>query len=455
MADLPLLLHHPHALAGSRYAPPRMQEALLARLQLERTLAHNAGCVTVLCAPPGSGKTTLLHQHYQRLRAQHAGVRWLTLSPEDNDPQRLQQHLAIALLSHADAPLCNSALPADLHAFIDGLELLTHPPALELLLQLLLHLPADASVYTTAHQLLHPSLHDARLRGVLRVMDAQQLRLSHVEAATLLGAQWPPELAMQLNLRMQGWIAGVRLLQHSPHTAQQWLADTHGRRLVPTALADYFESVLCQAMRPQLLQTLMELSTLERFRSELYAALPSPPCAWSEMEQLLQSGWFLQQLPESPAWLQVHPALGQYLRQRLQRHAPERYWALRQFAAQWHAEQGYGKEAVRHAVQLGTPQATLIMEQAGAIAIDLGEGLDVMLEQPLPPERAAELPLVYLGQIYHRFRQGRVQEARQMFDAAQAHTQHFTRIHNPLLQDEVRGWHCLLHLVMLLSLIHI
>lgn len=426
-----------------------MQATQLIRPQLLEQLNQGAGCIYVLCAPPGSGKTSLLYQHYQQLQSQQRPVYWLNLSAQDNAPDVLQQHLAAAWQGAHHAALGCGAAPSHLHLFLDGLELLTDPPALALAMQQLLSLPCDATAYTTAHQLHHPSLHDARMRGVLRVLDAQQLRLSDAEAATVLGPQWPPELASQLNQRMQGWVAGLRLLQHTPAAAQQWLADTQCQRLLPTALADYFENMLCRHMRADLLHTLMELSTLEHFRAELYADLPAPPCAWADIEHLLHCGWFLQQVPYAPTWLHVQPALGQYLRQRLQRYAPQRYLELRHFAAQWHAQQGYGKEAVRHAVQLGTAQAPFIVEQAGAIAIDLGEGPDVMLEPALPPQRAAELPLLYLGQIYHRFRHGRVQEARHMFDAANALTQHFTHIHSQHLHSEVRGWHCLLHLVLL------
>lgn len=427
-----------------------MQEGeLLARPQLAQALAQGAGCITLLCAPPGSGKTTALVQRYQALSAQQQPVLWLSLTPQDNQLPTLRQHLGLAFLDDAHAALEEALLPPQLHAFVDGLEHLTEPAARALAVQWLLTIPDSSSVYTTAHYLQDMALHDARLRGLLRVVDASQLRLSTAEAAELLGDAWPPELAHQANQRMQGWAAGLRLLRPNPQAARQWLNDSIGKQLLPSALADYFEELVCALLPAQTLQTMMELSTFERFRSELFADMPEAPCEWPLIEQLLRGGWFLQQAHDAPEWLHFHPALGQYLRQRLQRQAPERYKALRHFAASWNAAQGFAEEAVRHATQLHTAQAPHIIEQAGAITVDLGEGPDVMLEPTLAPERAAELPLVILGQIYYRFRQGRVLEARQLFDAASTHTQHFTRIANPSLRDEVRGWHCLMHVVML------
>ena len=447
----------PARLGGAHHSdtPPRLLDALIARPAIARQLAQGRGCVTLLCAPPGSGKTTALLQHYRQLQGQSDRVCWIALSSADNDARQLHAHLLRALPhspAHTPEPAHAAPLlfPEHTHVLLDGMELLHEPAARSLAEQFLLSLPESSSACATLHQIQGPVLQEARLRGIVQVMDASSLRLSDAEAQALLGEPWTREQVSSLNQRMQGWAAGLRLLQRAPEATYHWLHDTTGQRPLPDAVTAYFEDLLRSHLSPQGLQALMQLSTFERFRPEMFTAMPAPPCEWDVVEQLLRWGWFLQAEAQSPPWIRFHPALGQYLCQRLQRYAPARYQELRHFAACWFAEHGHAEDAVRHAVQLPhVLQAAHIIEQAGAITVDLGAGPDVVFSQALPPERAAELPLLFLGQVYYRFRHGRLQEARRMFDAACALTADFTQITVAHQHDEVLGWARTLRCVLL------
>lgn len=450
----------PAAREHPRYAPPRFFDTLFVRPHLAKALQAGAGKLNLLYAPPGCGKTSALTLHYQQLQhAPTARVYWLSLHALHNDLPCLLAHLCEALHQPQHTHWHMLSLPAQAHVFIDGLEQLSNPQAREHLLHLLLQLPAGTTAYSTDHPLHSTAqglpcgqrLHQAHLQGAVQIIDISQLRLRNAEALQLLGPPWQPQHAALLNQRMQGWAAGLRLLQRTPHAAEKWLHDGLSQGMLPPSLSTYFDEVVCRFLPPATLVMLMALATLERFRSELLADMPQPRWDWSHIEPLLRGGWFMQAVPHAPEWVEVHPALAQHLRLRLQRQEPARYQALREFAAYWNAAQGHASEAVRHANQLRTPCATQLIEQAGAITVELTDGPDVMLGCPLPPERAAELPLVFLGQIYFRFRQGRMQEARHLFHTACQCTAHFTQLKFPALHDEVRGWYRLIHTLLLFA----
>lgn len=443
-------LHGP-SLAG-RYHPPRLLQALVPHPQLADVLGEERGVVVLLTGPPGSGKTSALAALHGQWAALSAAVRWLTLGEDDNDPAVLRRHLQQAF---APAPMSQDpagaaeeepVVPPGMACFLDGLDILVHAQARAEAERFLLSLPPSSSMLVGTLSLQGVVLQEARLRGLVRMVGPEFLRMNEAQATALLGPGWTPMEVERLNRCVDGWAAGLRFLARAPEVARRWLESPEGGAAVPAEMADYFEDALCARMAPELLAVLMDASVLMHFTPELLAVLPPvpeypEPQRWPWVEAQIRRGMFLRYADEERHWVVVHPALGRYLRQRLCRWRPARHDELQRFAATWFARHGHAAEAVRHAAAMADKtMAAQIIETAGAISVDAGNGPDVELGTYLPAERAGALPLLFLAQVYHRIRHGKLHEARAALAAARAHTQGFTQLHAGGDSTAVRAW---------------
>lgn len=438
----------PSAGLGTRFLPPRLGEALLPRPELERQLLAAEGRVALLLAPPGSGKTLLMARHHAVMAGAGRRTHWLTLTPDDNDPDVLRRSLAQAFCPDHDTAALPD-VPPGIAGFIDGLEQLAQPAARELAERFLLSVPADSCMLASSSSPHSRLLHDGRLCGLVHVLGPHALRMDDTEACALLGPTYSLAQVERLNQFTGGWAAGLRFLARAPDACLRLLGQPdHSQALPPPEMTDYFEHIL-ERMPAEALSVLMELSALERFTPELLAALPAPPCDWARVEQYMRNNLFLHHADDSRNWAAFHPAFGHHLRQCLRRLRPERYTEIRHFAASWFEAHGHTAEAVRHAVTLReTPLAARIIENTGAIAVDLADGPDVTLEY-LPVSQAGELPLLFMAQIYHRIRNGRQREAQAIFEQAMTATRGFTRVHTGADCPVVLSWAHMLEVVFL------
>ncbi|UYP30447.1 LuxR C-terminal-related transcriptional regulator [Pseudomonas sp. Z8(2022)] len=436
---------------GSRFRPPRLMQALLPRPHLVQQIIDNLGSVSVLIGPPGGGRTVLMNECYQELAAAGEPVCWVNLSYADNDPATLHQHLshAFALPDSSSQDLLPE-MPAGVSGFIDGVHWLENREALDRLQNFVLSVAANGRIVLAASQLKAHNLRRAELGGVIRVIGPSQLRMRDDEAAALIGGQYSREQIGQLNTLVDGWPAGLRFLQRAPQFCAQYLANPQSPPALPEELADYFETHICQGMSPARLDALMELSVLQRFIPELVAALPGAVSHWGLIDELLREGWMIRYADSRQRWACVSPALGLYLATRLSRFNPQRYRELKYFVARWLGEQGYAKEAVLHAVALDQPPvAARLIEDAGAVALDLGRGPNIQLSELLPVEQAGEFPLLFISQVYQRVRAGRLREARSLFEQAWQQTEGFTRVSSSAAGQEVQSWAQLYRVVFL------
>jgi LuxR family maltose regulon positive regulatory protein len=425
-------------LRTSRFTPPRLMHPLLPRPHLCQLIHGSLGAVTVLLGPPGGGRTVLMSECHQQLADAGESVCWLSLSYADNDPVTLRQHLIQAFNLADDMVL---EVPPGISGFIDGTHWLDDPQAVELLQGFVLGAPASSRIVLTARQLRAQSLRSAELSGLIRVIGPSQLRMDDNEAEVLLAGAYTREQVSQLNAFVDGWPAGLRFLQRAPQFCSRFLLNPHIPPGLPEDLSDYFESHICQGMPAARLEALMELSVMQRFMPELVAALPDAACDWSLVDELLRDGWMVRYIDQQQRWVQVHPALGLYLSTRFSRYRPDRYRQLKHFVAHWLRDNGYPREAVRHAVALDEPPlAAKLLEDAGAVALDLGMGPSIQLAELMPVERAGEFPLLFISQIYQRIRTGRLREASALFEQAWEHTKGFSLISSSPSQQQVASW---------------
>lgn len=411
------------------FCPPHFAGGLLPRGALVARLLEAKKPMTVLIGPPGSGKTAALTLLHDSLLEQAMPVLWADLGRGDLDTIESQLGNFLATVPNDGCFL-----------LLDGFERVTDGAMRDRIERMLADLPATMRVAMTAHGLRAPYLYDLWLRGLLEIIEPEALRLGGAEASLLLGPRWSSQDADLLNGFVDGWAAGLRFLAHDPDAAGALLAADKGNAALPRGLSDYFDDVVCAQLPPDMLQLLMELSAFDRFSSDTVAAMPTA-IAWTEVEALIRSGAFVRYRDGSCEWAGYHPAFGRHLRRKMRQAHPARFDQLRHFAATWFADRGLAADAVRHAVGIADKTtAARIIERAGAISVDLADGPDISLDVQIPPERAVDMPMLFLGQVYNRLRHGQYRAARTAFDAAAKLTDGYTKIENPADAEIVAAW---------------
>lgn len=431
------------SIVSSRYSPPRTLEALIERPALLSALLTDAsGKITVLAGPHGCGKTSVLMELYRACANQGLEVRWLNLTPEDNQAELLRRHLlsAFGLPQEVNEEEGLPDLPEGTVAFIDGLEHLTSPVTHALAEWFMLSLPASSMLFTTATRLRGSLLHSARLRGLVSIVGTDCLRMDVDEARQLLGCDYTAHEISYLTSFMDGWAAGLRFLQRNPDCCRRLLS-SRSDKVLPAEMIDYFDEQFAAKLPADTLHALTQLSVFERFTPSLLAAMPAPPCTWQLVEEQILNGLILDYADDRREWVAFHPAFSLYLRHRLRCRAPARYEELKLFAAQSLLAEGHHAEAVHHATGLScTPTAARIIEEAGGITVQAGQGRNTTLEELIAPQQAGELPLLFISQLYQRIRCGRFREARAAFDEAWLLTEGFTRIEPGSDSAVVQAW---------------
>jgi len=435
---------------GRRCQPPPLPADLVARPGLMARLQGPPGRICVVHGPPGCGKSLLLATFHAQLQTQAVPVRWLNLTAEDNQPESLRRHLAQAFPA-ADGELSGDEpgqLPAGAVAFIDNLEQVTDGAAQALLQWFLLGLPGDSRLLLASQQLPGAVVQQARLQGTLEVIEPAALRMDTDAALQLLGNHHAPEAAARLHGLVAGWAAGLRLLAQDAPACLRLLACTDGQTPLPAVMHDYFDAMIAARWRGSSLQGLRELGTLGAICPGLITAIDDLNADWQMVEDLRRSGWLITDQASERDQVYLHPALARHLDLQLRRSHPHRHAQLHQLAAQWCAGHGQPAQVLRHAVAISQPgQAALLVEQAGAINIDLADGPDLCLQPALTAAQAGALPLLFLSQVYQLIRRGHPLQAQDLFEQACAATDDFQRIDPHADTEHVRAWAELMRLV--------
>jgi LuxR family maltose regulon positive regulatory protein len=209
---------------------------------------------------------------------------------------------------------------------LDDYHVIDAKPANDALAFLLDHLPPQMHLVITTREDPNLPLARLRVRGQLTELRAADLRFTPAEAAAFLnqgmGLNLTEEAIAALDLRTEGWIAGLQLaalsVQGRADTADFIHSFTGSHRFV----MDYLlEEVLHQ--QPQPIQTfLLHTSILDRLCGPLCDAvmgiLPDgPPSGQETLERIEQANLFLIPLDSQRRWYRYHHLFGDLLRQRL------------------------------------------------------------------------------------------------------------------------------------------
>ena len=204
-----------------------------------------------------------------------------------------------------------------------------------------------------------------RARGHVTEIRTRDLRFRPDESAEFLGkvlaAPFSPSAMAMLDQRLEGWIAGLRLVTLSlcgRVNAESELAGLSGTHI---ELADYLVAEVVSCQTPAILRFLLETSILDRFCAALCkyilssdAGSSDAPCDVQACIQWLENNnLFVTPLDSERQWYRYHHLFQELLQRRLLAEmGPARVTELHRRAAAWFAGQGLIDEALRHALAI-------------------------------------------------------------------------------------------------------
>lgn len=371
------------ALEGRLFRPP-LPDGYVPRNRLcTRLAAGLSGRLLLISAPAGFGKSSVAIEFCQNLPEDWQSA-WLGLSPRDSDPGRFLERL-LAALQQFFPQLGAQALgllkmrqrhqPFAFEEWLDGLldELSMHlmlgkpvllvlddyhlaqGPVLDRCLQFFLnHLPAGLIIMVTSRQ--RPEWHLARLRLSRQLVELNEhdLRLTHSESLSLLGARshsLGADALQSLIERSEGWVAGLRfwLLAASGEGTDNELSQAlHGGEGL---IRDYLLEEVIDSLPDDVQAFLYDTACLERFCVELCDAVRDSHDSAQLLGYLQAHQVFLVPLDEHGRWYRYHHLFSDLLRAKAQDGPQQNRLHLN--ACRWFSEQGLLDEAVEQALRAG------------------------------------------------------------------------------------------------------
>lgn len=422
-------------LTRSRLAPPRLVDAIARGGLLKHCIDPAcAGGMLLLLAPPGYGKTTLLAQLHAALFASGRNVAWLTLSEQENAPDRfieaLEHAVARGLKGLNASPSVLSRTPEQrlgelldalaqhgpAHLLLDDIDVLRDRAVLQMLDGLAEHLPPGIMLCLSGHRYASSRFKKLLSESRARILTAEDLRFEPMEVEKIL-ARLSPADAARATAMTSGFPLACRLMSRQ---LEDNLAPDAARafdRMRP-AIGEWFEEQVLSRTSPDELAFLMDSGVLAQFTLEILESVPDRRYTWSHLQSALNSGCYLGAIETQAGWFGYLPLFAQHLTELLRRCDPSRLAMLHRFAADWFTRHEQPIDAIRHASETGDPIfAAEITEKLGAIRLGFEKGAWIMAySRDLPPRCMHEFPLVALGQIYLSVEEGHFSEARAAFE---------------------------------------
>ena len=385
-------------LATKLYIPPPRTTIVLRPRLIERMNAGltKGGRLTLVSAPAGFGKTTLVSEWI----AQYGrSVAWLSLDGSDNDPARFISYLIAAIQTikvgigesllaalHSPQPLqietiltvlINeiSAIPENFLLVLDDYHSIDSQGVDQALGFIIEHQPQQMHLVIATRE--DPNLPLARLRARSQSNElrAADLRFTPAEAAEFLnrvmGLNLSEENIAALELRTEGWIAGLQLAAISmrgyKNAAEFIQSFTGSHRFV----MDYLLEEVLEQQPQNILSFLLRTSILDRmcgplcdavlgkdesekmraekemnFESSSFVLHPSS----FTLEYLEHANLFIVPLDNERRWYRYHHLFMDLLRKRLgQSLSPEEIAKLHIHASEWYENNALMLDAFRHA----------------------------------------------------------------------------------------------------------
>ena len=386
----------PSWLALTKFLPPRLREDFVLRKRLLEELlsAVSTHSLTLLSAPAGYGKTTLLASLPNAFP--DLSFVWIALEEDDNDLTRFFSSLlhALQLLDpkygrntqallarlpdpaverrHVISALINETLEDFPEAIIvlDDLHLITEPAVHASLDYLLERIPPQMHLVVAARHDPPLTLARLRARGQLAELRIPELRFTNDEAQLFLnekqGLDLSPAELDKLQLRAEGWAAGLRLLAGSLNqisSATDRSAFIDDLALTDRYVFDFLAEEVFRRQEPEIREFLLETCILPEITPSLCKALTGRNDALAMLEVLYRRNLFLTQAGETGKVYRYHALFAEFLREQLEREMPERTAELHQRAAEAQKKTAPARAVVHYLAAESWNDAALTIEQ--------------------------------------------------------------------------------------------
>lgn len=204
-------------------------------------------------------------------------------------------------------------------------------------------------------------LANLRAKGQVSEIRTRDLRFTPDETAAFTGkvlaAPLSPAALALLDQRLEGWVAGMRLVTLSLRGRANAESELAGLSGTHVELADYLADEVIFSQPPAVLRFLLVTSILDRFCPALCESVlgsdVAPGDVRAHIQWLESNNLFVIPLDSERQWYRYHHLFQELLRQRLlDELGPEQVTELHRRVAAWFAEQGLIDEALRHALAI-------------------------------------------------------------------------------------------------------
>ncbi len=371
------------------------------------------------------------------------GIAWVSLDEADNDAVRFWSYAigaleqaqpgvgqnALTLLQSLQPPPIESVLTilinnlmtidSEIVLILDDYHVITNTAIHAALNFLLEHIPSNMHIIITSRTEPSLALSRFRVRAQLMELHLDELRFTSDEVTRffnpLMGFDLSDDAVSALELRTEGWVAGLQLTAIS----------MQGRTDIDNFIRDFagssqylLEYLAVEAFLPQPEENqtfLLKTSILEEMNGPLCDALTSRNDSQTVLEQLTRANLFVIPLDDQRHWYRYHHLFAGLLEIHLFQSGlsiPE----LHLRAALWFEQEGMGDKAIQHALAAEDYDfaARLIEENAKNIIAIRGE-IRMLLTwiAAFPQEWLQSRPTLRLIQAWALFLTNRLAEAQQ------------------------------------------
>ncbi|HKE40259.1 MAG TPA: LuxR C-terminal-related transcriptional regulator [Casimicrobiaceae bacterium] len=360
--------------------PPLRPHTVIRQRLLELMEEAVTRPLTLISAPAGFGKTTLVSTWLNETGRQ-SRTAWLSLDSDDSDPVHFVFYLTAALqeieprVGRAPVFLLGSRKmpgPTDLVSLLlHELTEAEEPMVLVLndyhalrndevdgcVASLVERMPEKVRLVVATRE--EPNLPLARWRSLELVYEIgrEELRFSDDEAMTFLretmGLEMDAKAVRTLEARTEGWIAALQMAALSMRSRGRGATSIPDAQ-VPAAfsgrhryLVDYLASEVMKHQPEETRGFLRRTSILDRFCAALCNALTGRTDAEAQLARLDQRNMFLVRLDDDRQWYRYHQLFGDYLHSAL---TETEQHELHLIASAWFEANGFGEEAIKHAL---------------------------------------------------------------------------------------------------------
>lgn len=336
-------------------------------------------------APAGFGKTMAMVQLRESLQGRGVATAWLTLDNADNDVPRFLASLAAAATQlglecpqggNTDVLSQLSAEQMPFALFLDDLEVIRSGGVMNILRELLEHLPRNGLLAVASRNLPDLGLGRLRARDHLLELDSGHLRFTLEESAEFLklrGAELSLEAMDRAHDRTEGWVAALWLLSlalHRNSTPSEVVARLSAS---DRDVADYLTEEVLSRQDPSVRDFLLRTSVLRQLSIPVcQALLPHVDCA-AMLRRLEHDNVFLIPIENAPDLYRYHALFADFLRKLLVRERPDELARLNLAASGAYESQGRPVPAIDHAIEGGDfPHALHLLEEHAHVLLEQG-----------------------------------------------------------------------------------